>query len=326
MAESTLALTHADYKRIFIRAWKGTVDYSALNANEQAVVNDAVKAAYRRFILAHGWSFLRPVKELFFSGPYSTGTVAVAAGVVTLSGVGASFPTWAASGEIVISQVAHRVSVRDSNTQLTLANTNLTVAAGTSYELIRTAYDMEDDFADLEGTVSFVASTNDRYPPMQRVGEVRYRELRRSGDLTGLPAYWALQAKPKASATTGTRWQLLVHPAADDADTYIGVYRYTRIPDALSGDTDVPYGGALFSEVLKEAVLAVWEADFEDMGEGLHERKYQQLLAEAIAADSNRIAADNLGPNLDRSDRLSGDPDDSRFGTFRGGTSITLNL
>lgn len=67
------------------------------------------------------------------STPYTTGTIGIAAGVVTLSG--GTWPNWAANGRLTVSGTTYTVNTRDSNTQLTLTNLSVTVTAGTSYSL-----------------------------------------------------------------------------------------------------------------------------------------------------------------------------------------------
>ena len=64
---------------------------------------------------------------------YSTGTVTVTAGVVTLSG--GTWPAAAASGYLVVNGLQYVVSTRDNDTQLTLTDVSVTAAAGSIYQL-----------------------------------------------------------------------------------------------------------------------------------------------------------------------------------------------
>ena len=73
------------------------------------------------------------VVEVFTNDSYSTGTVAISSGVVTLSG--GTFPTWAAEGVLGVGEELYQIKSRDSNTQITLYDTTATASGGTSFIL-----------------------------------------------------------------------------------------------------------------------------------------------------------------------------------------------
>lgn len=64
---------------------------------------------------------------------YSTGTIGIASGVVTLTG--GIFPDWAAGGNIVVGGSTYSVNTRNSDSEVTLNNLAVNVAGGTTYEL-----------------------------------------------------------------------------------------------------------------------------------------------------------------------------------------------
>lgn len=64
---------------------------------------------------------------------YSTGTIGIASGVVTLTG--GTFPEWAPDGNIVVGGSTYSVNTRNSGTELTLNNLTVNVSGGTAYEL-----------------------------------------------------------------------------------------------------------------------------------------------------------------------------------------------
>ena len=66
------------------------------------------------------------VVEVFTNDSYSTGTVAISSGVVTLSG--GTFPTWAAEGVLGVGEELYQIKSRDSNTQITLYDTTATAS------------------------------------------------------------------------------------------------------------------------------------------------------------------------------------------------------
>jgi hypothetical protein len=67
------------------------------------------------------------------STPYTTGTVTIAAGIVTLAG--GTWPTWAGNARLTVSGTVYVISTRDSNTQLTLTNLAVNVGAGATFSL-----------------------------------------------------------------------------------------------------------------------------------------------------------------------------------------------
>jgi hypothetical protein len=64
---------------------------------------------------------------------YATGTIAIAAGVVTFTG--ATVPAWAKDGVLEVGTAIYTINTRDSGTQVTLDDTSVTVAAGAAYVL-----------------------------------------------------------------------------------------------------------------------------------------------------------------------------------------------
>lgn len=327
MAESTLSLTHTNLRDEMSRRWRGLA-YADLTTTEKDQIDRTVAAGYRRFLFPtfqgrpYRWHFLTPVAELLLSAPYSTGTITVVSGVVTLAG--GTFPTWAAQGELVYGGVSYEVSTRDSGTQITLVATGFSVAAGASYELIRPLYELGDDFAAIEGTIAYMPDANEARLPLVNIGENRMRELRQTGDQTGEPRYWCVRPRPKALATDGSRSDLMIWPAADEA--YRVRYRYTLHPDALSGASDYHYGGVAHAETIRAAVLSAWEIDLEGLEGGPFTNLFAERLAWSVQHDAQQHAAASLGFLVDPSDVSPRDEFEERFGRTRGATTITLNL
>lgn len=70
---------------------------------------------------------------------YFTGTVTISSGVVTLAN--GTWPAWAATAAINVAGSLYNVSTRDSDTQLTLDDTSVSAAAGSSYALAQSTQD-----------------------------------------------------------------------------------------------------------------------------------------------------------------------------------------
>ncbi len=73
------------------------------------------------------------VEETDTDKAYSTGTVAIVGGRVTLTG--GTWPSWAADADLTVNGVRYTVKTRDSGTQLTLDNASVSAPAGAIYRL-----------------------------------------------------------------------------------------------------------------------------------------------------------------------------------------------
>lgn len=67
-------------------------------------------------------------EKLGLSQPYSTGTITIASGVVTLSGTGAAWPANAANSDLFHNGSLYRILTRNSTLQVTIQNTGVTDA------------------------------------------------------------------------------------------------------------------------------------------------------------------------------------------------------
>jgi hypothetical protein len=283
--------------------------YTSTSANWSAVklalIDSIVQSGLRRFywppplpgqMMAHEWSWIKPTATLTTAAPYSTGTVTIVDGVVTL--VTGTWPSWAASGVIKVSGLTHAVDTRDSDSQLTLHNTSLDAAALTTYVLSQLDYDLPSDFGHLEGGLTF--APNLHWPPIQVAGEGLIRQYRQSGSGdVGVPRYAAVRAKTVPDSTSvGQRFEVMFDKAPDAA--YVLAYRYAILPDRLTTTNAMPYGGIAMAETLLESCLSVAEERVNDT-RGVHYQAFIERLAAAISFDS-RNRPDTLGYHWDRSD------------------------
>jgi hypothetical protein len=112
----------------------------------------------------------KDVSRLMSGGAvYATGTVTIAAGIVTLSS--GTFPSWSSKGTVSYAGTLYTVNTRDSDTQVTLDDTSLTVAAASAYLLYRANGDTAADIEDVlqSGYRRFL------YPPLTEGQEEPYR-------------------------------------------------------------------------------------------------------------------------------------------------------
>lgn len=245
----------------------------------------------------HEWSFLRPVTTLTVNAPYSTGTVTVASGVVTLAS--GTFPSWAADGTFVVSGVQYSVSTRDSDTQITLDDTSVTAAAGSVYQLVNWDYDLPATFGGPSGPMTFAGGSG--YCEARRVGEadIRVRRQNMMTAITGPPHHYAVRPKDMATGTVGQRFELLVWPAPDKA--YVLTYRYLYLIGEITSGSPFPPGGMMHAETILQSCLAIAERRIEHRGTKEF-AAFMQLLKGSIEHDRRISAPDTYGYNGDSSE------------------------
>lgn len=295
MAESSLSLGRADLlaEVAFYLGWGRTSANwtSDQSTRLQAILNAGLRQFY--FTPGHSWSFLHPVTTLTTAAAYSTGTIAITSGVVTLTT--GTWPSWAASGVLVVSGNSYSISTRDSGSQVTLDDTSITVASGTSYEINQQDYDLPDSFGELESDVTF--AMNQATWSIREVNEAQIRVKRQSGANTGRPCECAIRAKT-TTGVTGQRYEIMFWPTPDAA--YTLSYKYTVLTDALSSSFPYPYGGMSHAETILASCLDVAERKENNMPQGPESLNYQKRLAASISHDL-RKAPKFLGYNGDPS-------------------------
>lgn len=114
----------------------------------------AVRGCYADIASRHHWKYLLKRQQMNVIAPYSTGTVAYTASTRTLTLTSGTFPSWAASGVVLLNRNVYDVETRTDDTHLVLASGRAPtedVAAGTAYTLSQINYDLPSDFVELRG-------------------------------------------------------------------------------------------------------------------------------------------------------------------------------
>jgi hypothetical protein len=290
MAESTLSIDYAIIHREVGR-FLG-MPRTSWSSGDLADLDDLINAGLRRFYAAYRWTFLRPIITLTTNASYTTGTVAIASGVVTLTA--GTFPTWAAQGDLIVSGVTYSVNTRDSGTQITLDDLTVAVSSGASYTLGRPAYTLSDDFGGLDGPLTYQPGVSAIYGPIEIVPDHQIRSRRQRSDYTGRPRVASLRPIT-FDPTVGQRWEIHFDPIPDGA--YVLTYRYKAIPNTLTTTNKYPLGGVDHNETILESCLAKAELRLDD-NQSNHETSYQQCLADSIQLDRQQHSPDWLGQNL----------------------------
>lgn len=300
MAESTLSVTYTTLRREIGRLLRWPREPANWSPDQALDGDDIIASGLRQFYApaimdgdnrAHRWSFLLVKSTLLTVAPYETGTVTIVDGVVTLAS--GTFPSWAAQGELVVDGGVYAVNTRDSGTQVTLHDTSLDVDAGTTYSLVRVAYDLPDDFAGLYGDLTYRPLNT---PMVGRIRETTEDRLRGQydygGSQSGQPCACAVRPATFDGQEEGSRSELVIWPRADRV--YELTYRYSVRAEMLDDDNPYPLGGMEHGETILQACLAAAELKFLDrIGE--QQQKFLERLKASIEKDRAETVADRLG-------------------------------
>jgi len=313
----TAVFDNAFQSSVFAQAFPGTpvansgwgVSYSSLlervgkylygirtgfSADQTADIGDCIQDGLKRVYAAHDWSFLRPVADVTTTAPYATGTITVAAGVVTLTG--GSFPSWAAAGVLKVNNQYYSVASRGSGTQITLDSTSVTIATASSYQLARPEIPLDATFDAVanDSDLTYYPSPESWYPPVRRRHDSMIRQLEGSNAEFDRPVFYSVRTST-FDPTVGSRKVLVLYPAPNAVYTL-------RVPmllrPVLIDETNLyPIGGEMLSQVILESCLAAAETNFEER-EAVHHKRYMELIVLAIRDDQERSSPTSLGPDI----------------------------
>jgi hypothetical protein len=304
-----MAVLSADFESLtraigMVAGW-GTPGTNMANwdATDQERANDILDAAINTVCTpppdrpggpSHRWTWLYPLATLSTVAAYSTGTVTIVNGTVELAD--GTWPSWAAAGVIIVEGTTYTVATRTDDDTLVLDDTSdaADADAGTSYELARPAYDLPDDFGEMDGPLVYSPGTGIWSHQNRRavqIVDIQQIQRRRQFYDTTLQPWWAAIV-PKTFVTgTGQRWEIRFYPLADAVYT-LG-YQYRVNPSSLA-TTGFPPGGQPHAETFRAAVQAETEMAIKDIHDGPHRARFRDRLAASIAQDA-RMAPDTLG-------------------------------
>lgn len=252
-------------------------------------INDGLNRVYS----AHEWSFFRPVSDVTTTAPYATGTITIAAGVVTLTG--GTFPSWAADGILQVDDNYYSVASRESNTQITLDTTSVTVASASSYQLARPEIPMDAAFDSVsnDSDLTYYPSPDCWYPPVRQRHDATIRKMESDTPEFDRPVFYSVRTST-FDPTVGSRKVLAFYPTPDAA--YVLRVPMILRPVDLDDSNQYPIGAEMLSQVILEACLAAAEHNYEERNH-VHEDQYQKLIAMAISKDQERSSPTSLGPD-----------------------------
>lgn len=115
-------------------------------AQSDAVLLQAVNSAIAWIATAKFWERYKTHGEISLQGSYTTGTIAIAASSTTVTLTTGTWPSWAASGKLLISGKLYRIASRTSNSVVVLTTAWATDAlTASTYTLIRDEYLLPTD-------------------------------------------------------------------------------------------------------------------------------------------------------------------------------------
>ena len=311
MAESTLSLTYADLMNSVSYFLHGKDDYTDLDATQQAKCDQIVQDGYRQFLyppmldgidVGYEWRFMNPNTTMSTIATYETGTVAVVAGVCTITG--GTWPSWSFThGTLTIGGTEYVITARTSDADL--AVTGAAVAAGEDDWTLEHDgnYDLPDDFGRLIDGFSFEPGSV-YVGIMADVGEGQIRLLRAGSEMSGRPTVAGTRIKA-GTGIAGQRREVMFYPTPDEV--YVLYYRYAAMVNKLDTTNVYPLGAMKHSETLKLSCLAKADALVND-NYGIHWERFLQSVKASIARDKREegVFFGDVGPGNQYKDTPGG--------------------
>lgn len=290
---SALSLTNQEIKRNLATLLGISRDETAWSSDQSSDVDRIIRAGRRMFQAAAEWNFLKQEYVTNVSAPYSTGTVTVTDGVVTLSG--GTFPSYAAGQTIDIAGSAKRISTRDGDTQVTLEDTAFDAAAGSTYSLYHTEHSLPSSFA------AFVSPPTtegrNRYELFQQAVLPEY-ELRRLTSLqapsTGRPELFAVQNTIDSNEYGIPTYVMRLYPLPDAEYVITSIIRY-NLDDTLGATDSTEIAHENFAGLIQTAILSAAEKMYHGKP-GIHTAEFEQMLPAYIRKDREAYGSRRLLP------------------------------
>ncbi len=258
-------------------------------------VRAVIRAGIRKFLhpplvdgRIHQWRFLERQFVAQGEPTYITGTIAVVAGVVTLTG--GTWPTWADDAILRVGSVSYYVDTRTSGTVLALETDGTTVASGTTFELHRWRHPMPTDFGELiDGAI--YSSGSGTYQSRRLQGsdeaEIRLRHAVnfRSSSNTGDTCKFAVYHGDDNDASD---WYFSVWPVLDDGAFVSTTYRAVPLDNLAATLTDEGTNvqmDPVHAETLLASIQSATEEYFNDSANQVHSQRFFDRLKASIAHD-----------------------------------------
>lgn len=147
-----------------------------------------------------------------------------------------------------------------------------------------------------DSDLTFYPSDEQWYPAVCQRHDSTIRKLEADRPEFDRPVLYSVRTS-RFDPTVGSRKVLAFYPAPDAA--YVLRVPMLLRPVDLDESNQYPIGGELLSQVILEACLASAEHNYEE-GEHVHEKRYLELIAQAIRNDQDRSSPTSLGSDAPR--------------------------
>lgn len=154
------------------------------------------------------------------------------------------------------------------------------------------------DFKGFEGDILITTGSGLTPTSMRVLGGV-HAQYAAYASATGRPQRCEVVPVRGTSSGHGQRFQLSVWPEADQ--DYTLQFRYSILPDMLTGEYPYAYGGSEHSATIKASCMEVAERKIDKIVGGPHYRHWMERLATSISMDRQKQPT-TLGYVGDRSD------------------------
>ena len=142
----------SDQKTLLLR------DYQSLGVEiGDAVSNEAINQAYRKVGGCHPWSYLHRITQINTNATQSTGTVQYVQSTNVLTLTGATWPSWARQGNLVINGNIYAIQNVLTSTTVTLVPgraPTADISTATTYVLYQAEYVLPKDFIRMEDLIT----------------------------------------------------------------------------------------------------------------------------------------------------------------------------
>lgn len=160
-------------------------------------------------------------------------------------------------------------------------------------------YNLPFGFDSINSEIHYLLGEDTFYPPLLERSQGQIRRWQQDDDETGRPLYFSVPTV-EFEPTVGSRKKLVLYPTPDDAYTLRAEMTLRKLP--IDSVNQYPVGGDTLAAVITQSCLAAAEHNFDD-GEGVHEKRFLELLPMAIAEDQERSSPKSLGPDAPRSEQ-----------------------
>ena len=327
MAESTLSVTFTQLRRIVGRRYGAGRVPSSFTSDNTLDVGDFVRTGLMDFYGRKEWGFLQIGHlDVPLYSPYTTGTVAIASGVVT--GTGTTFPSWAADGDLVVSGISHRISVRGGNTSLTLSDTSVNVTAGATYTLLQTRYTLPQSFDHVIGDrMQYRAGDTSAFGEIHNTSLDRVRRGRfMDATYSDYPREFATAPK-SSTGSDGQRQEMFFYPVWGSSVQGVALCRYRIHPDMLVDTSlEYPYGGMVHGPTIILACMAAMTMLSGKHADADYQGRYEAAVEISKKRDAETYSPRSVGFDPGIATAFGGDFEDNADVTGMPGGTHTLDI